>query len=487
MYVKALLKIFEYATNIKQEKIKDCEELLEVDVSTKTQFERQKELARLKRLRHESFMLNPPSKKITEVDENELLKEFDEIDKKNNNYLKPASSYKLQSNSPEIQQLSTAVFNNQNDVQIESSRRKLTYSSDVTNLNGRSRTISDIKRDFQLGDIIEFVHRGIETIIDDDVTKRFTTEELTVWNLLSRTNQQYEYVSFRVTILWLLGFILRYFFLFPFRLILFFLACFYTFISTFMIGLIKNQLIKQYLAWYGTLILHRILSRVFSAIITFHNREYRAKPGSICVANHTSPIDVIILSTDNVYSMIGQTHGGFTGMMQRAFSRASRHIWFDRSESKDRGLVAKRMREHLQDKKNDPILIFPEGTCINNTSVMMFKKGCFEIGAVIYPVAIKYDLRFGDAFWNSSKHTMLQYLMLMMTSWAIVVDVYYLPPMEKIENEDAAQFASRVKAEIVKKGSFVDLNWDGMLKRSAPKLDLMYEQQQKYVSQLKID
>lgn len=215
------------------------------------------------------------------------------------------------------------------------------------------------------------------------------------------------------------------------RLILFFLACVYTFISTFLIGLIKNEKIKNCLAWYGSLILHRILSRVFSAIITFHNRENRAKPGSICVANHTSPIDVIILSTDNVYSMIGQTHGGFTGMMQKAFSRASKHIWFDRSESKDRSLVAHRMREHIKDKKNQPILIFPEGTCINNTSVMMFKKGCFEIGAKIYPVAIKYDLRFGDAFWNSSKHTMLQYLILMMTSWAIVVDVFYLPPMEK--------------------------------------------------------
>ena len=29
------------------------------------------------------------------------------------------------------------------------------------------------------------------------------------------------------------------------------------------------------------------------------------------------------------------------------------------------------------------------GTCINNTSVMMFKKGSFEVGGVIYPVAIK--------------------------------------------------------------------------------------------------
>lgn len=32
------------------------------------------------------------------------------------------------------------------------------------------------------------------------------------------------------------------------------------------------------------------------------------------------------------------------------------------------------------------------GTCINNTSVMMFKKGSFEIGATVYPVAIKVRL-----------------------------------------------------------------------------------------------
>ena len=29
------------------------------------------------------------------------------------------------------------------------------------------------------------------------------------------------------------------------------------------------------------------------------------------------------------------------------------------------------------------------GTCINNTSIMMFKKGSFEIGGTIYPAAIK--------------------------------------------------------------------------------------------------
>lgn len=41
----------------------------------------------------------------------------------------------------------------------------------------------------------------------------------------------------------------------------------------------------------------------------------------------------------------------------------------------------------------------------------------------------QYDPRFGDAFWNSSKYNMVSYLLRMMTSWAIVVNVWYLPPM----------------------------------------------------------
>jgi hypothetical protein len=44
-------------------------------------------------------------------------------------------------------------------------------------------------------------------------------------------------------------------------------------------------------------------------------------------------------------------------------------------------------------------------------------------------ICFQYDPRFGDAFWNSSRYSMMQYLYLMMTSWAIVCDVWYLPPM----------------------------------------------------------
>ncbi len=113
----------------------------------------------------------------------------------------------------------------------------------------------------------------------------------------------------------------------------------------------------------------------------------------------------------------------------------------------------------MEDPNKLPILIFPEGTCINNTSVMQFKKGCFEVGGTIYPVAIKYDAQFGDAFWNSSQNGMVSYIYMMMTSWAIVCDVWYLPPMRRKEDEDAVQFANRVKAEIARQGGLVDLMW----------------------------
>lgn len=90
---------------------------------------------------------------------------------------------------------------------------------------------------------------------------------------------------------------------------------------------------------------------------------------------------------------------------------------------------------------------------------MQFKKGSFEVGSVIYPVAIKYDPRFGDAFWNSSRFSMLQYLYMMMTSWAIVCEVWYLPAMYQRQDENAIDFANRVKGVIANQGGLVDLVW----------------------------
>ncbi|XP_067263788.1 glycerol-3-phosphate acyltransferase 3-like isoform X2 [Chanodichthys erythropterus] len=319
----------------------------------------------------------------------------------------------------------------------------------------RNRPKSAERGDFTLSDVLYFTRKGIESIVEDDVTQRFTSEELVSWNLLTRTNYNFQYISLRLTVLWVVGVVVRYSILLPLR-------------------------VKGWLSELVHVMCYRICARGLSATIHYHNKQNRPKRGGICVANHTSPIDVVILANDGCYAMVGQVHGGLMGVVQRAMERSCPHIWFERAEMRDRHLVTQRLKDHINDKTKLPILIFPEGTCINNTSVMMFKKGSFEIGGTIYPVAIKYDPQFGDAFWNSSKYSMVSYLLRMMTSWAIVCNVWYLPPMTQKEGEDAVQFANRVKSTIAQQGGLVDLAWDGGLKRAKVKDSLKEQQQKKY-------
>lgn len=102
------------------------------------------------------------------------------------------------------------------------------------------------------------------------------------------------------------------------------------------------------------------------------HRENKPQKGGICVANHTSPIDVVILANDGCYAMVGityqqvnvsfisdvlmlwclccvlhfkqvgQIHGGLMGVIQRSMVRSCPHVWFERSEMKDRHAVTSR-------------------------------------------------------------------------------------------------------------------------------------------------
>lgn len=343
------------------------------------------------------------------------------------------------------------------------------------------------RRQFQLSDACKFVMRGVSAIVDDQVTKRFTPEELKTWNLLTRTNgKNYQFMSRSLGLYWFLGFLVRYTILMPLR-IMFTLAGFAWLICTMsLIGLMpRNLRDKPYRL--TSLMSFRMLSCGITSKLNFHNPQYRAKNGDICVANHTSPLDAVLLACDNCYAYVGQRHGGILGILEYALSRATNHVWFDRAELRDRQLVTQRLKEHMNSRFNLPVLIFPEGTCINNSAVMMFKKGSFETTDRVCPVALKYDARFGDPFWNSSKQSYLRYILLMMSSWAIKCDVWYLPPMDRLPGESSADFAGRVKAEIAKQGGLVDLAWDGQLKRMAAKEVWMHQQQEDFAKRLKLE
>lgn len=83
--------------------------------------------------------------------------------------------------------------------------------------SGSNRHLVDSASEFEMSDIFYFARRGVESIMDDEVTKRFSAEELQSWNLLTRSNYNFHYISLRLTVLWGLGLLIRYGFLLPLR------------------------------------------------------------------------------------------------------------------------------------------------------------------------------------------------------------------------------------------------------------------------------
>lgn len=63
----------------------------------------------------------------------------------------------------------------------------------------------------------------------------------------------------------------------------------------------------------------------------------------------------------------------------------------------------------------------------------------------------------------SSLHAVAVQLKLM-TSWAVVCDVYFLPPQTKGKDESAQQFAERVQKLIAQRAKLHVAPWDGYLK-----------------------
>lgn len=74
--------------------------------------------------------------------------------------------------------------------------------------------------DFKLENCLDYMNTGMEAIIEDDVTSRFEAEEIKNWNLLTRTNRRYEFITWRLTVIWVCGFFVRYFVLMPIRVLI---------------------------------------------------------------------------------------------------------------------------------------------------------------------------------------------------------------------------------------------------------------------------
>jgi glycerol-3-phosphate O-acyltransferase 3/4 len=56
------------------------------------------------------------------------------------------------------------------------------------------------------------------------------------------------------------------------------------------------------------------------------------------------------------------------------------------------------------------------------------------------------------------------YLVRLMSSWAIVCDVWFLEPQKQLPGESAIEFTERVKLMICNKAKITPVPWDGYYK-----------------------
>jgi glycerol-3-phosphate O-acyltransferase 3/4 len=218
----------------------------------------------------------------------------------------------------------------------------------------------------------------------------------------------------------------------------------------------------------------------WTGVVKYHGPRPSRRAKQVFVANHTSMIDFVILEQMTAFAVIMQKHPGWVGFLQTSVLESLGCIWFNRLESKDRLVVVQKLKKHVEDPDSNPLLVFPEGTCVNNEYTVMFKKGAFELDCTVCPIAIKYNKIFVDAFWNSKKQSFTMHLMRLMTSWAVVCDVWYLEPQTLRPGETHIEFAERVRDLIAKRAGIKKVPWDGYLKYYRPSPKLTEKKQQNF-------
>ena len=154
------------------------------------------------------------------------------------------------------------------------------------------------------------LNTGVEAVIEDQVTNCFETMKFgRPWNLLSRNNgsQKMFMVDKDVVllnVLWVAGIVIRYVLL-PFKLALLVVSTGLLVPSTFLVSCIGDVQVRRSAYSMLSVSSFRFLACAFSSVIRTNNKENMVRHG-ICVANHTSPIDAMVLGCDRAYTLVGQ-------------------------------------------------------------------------------------------------------------------------------------------------------------------------------------
>ncbi|XP_055601061.1 lysophosphatidylcholine acyltransferase isoform X2 [Uranotaenia lowii] len=242
-------------------------------------------------------------------------------------------------------------------------------------------------------------------------------------------------------------------FLLPFRVILIFICLLiaWTMANIGLYGLSREELrTKPLSGWRRRMkpLLSQCAVAMYSCAglgIAIRGRQAsRAEAPVLVVSPHSSFLDAIIIYLTELTSPLVRNADANLGKL----IDYAQPIYVCREDPNSRQTTIKEIIERANSKEDWPqILIFPEGTCTNRTSLIQFKPGAFYPGVPIQPVLVRYPNKVDTVTWTWEGPDALQLLWRTLTQFHTFCEIEFMPvyyPSEE-EKHDPKLYARNVR------------------------------------------
>ncbi|XP_053677906.1 lysophosphatidylcholine acyltransferase-like [Anopheles nili] len=225
--------------------------------------------------------------------------------------------------------------------------------------------------------------------------------------------------------------------LLPFRvaLILICLVVAWALANIGLYGLSKEDLRTKPLAGWRRQ-LRQLTALVMRTLFLFGSFNYirykgvRASPKEapvICVAPHTAFYDSVCVVLFGPSAVVAKYETASLPFFGKLIDYAQ-PIYVCREDPHSRQTTIREIIQRANSKEDWPqILIFPEGTCTNRTSLIKFKPGAFYPGVPIQPVLMRYPNKVDTVTWTWEGPNAVQLLWRTLTQFHTFCEIEFLP------------------------------------------------------------
>ncbi|KAL9695541.1 hypothetical protein quinque_014826 [Culex quinquefasciatus] len=185
----------------------------------------------------------------------------------------------------------------------------------------------------------------------------------------------------------------------------------------------------------------------FNLIRTKGRRATCKEAPVICVAPHTAFYDSICVILFGPSAVVAKYETASLPFFGKLIDYAQ-PIYVCREDPNSRQNTIKEIIERANSKEDWPqILIFPEGTCTNRTSLIQFKPGAFYPGVPIQPVLVRYPNKVDTVTWTWEGPDALQLLWRTLTQFHTFCEIEFMPVYHPSEEEkrDPKLYARNVR------------------------------------------